>query len=121
MTRIKGDQPVHLTTSGEDKIVETEGGLHVELESLQKVSIYNIIRVKKYDLSDTGDFIIHNIDFVNGGIAKLGYASSGKLMEFRTRGIAVAIEGDHITLDVRRQWRPGQDSNLHGPGIESRR
>jgi hypothetical protein len=100
MAQIKGDKDIHVTEEADSTKVETEGGLQIEFEDIQKVSIFNITRVSAYALSQPGDFIIHEISFTNGGFAKLAYSTSGKIMEFRTRGIVVRAEGDRITLDV---------------------
>lgn len=100
MPTIKGDKEVHVTEDDDLATVTTDGNLKVSLDSVQKVSIYNIIRVQRYDLSKTDDFIIHEIQFFGGGMAKLSYSKTGKIMEFRSRGILILVEGDHVTLDI---------------------
>jgi hypothetical protein len=101
MPQIRSDQEMSVTETEGGTHVEADGDVRVDLEKISKISIDNIVRVQRYDLSSTDDFIIHKIDFVNGGTAVLGYAKSGKLMRFKTSGIVIAIEnGDHITLDA---------------------
>ena len=100
MTKITSDKQFDVTETDGLTKVNAEGRLKVHFDDIQTVSIYNIIRLEKYDLSETADFIVHEISFIHGGMAKLAYSKTGKIMEFRSRGIAIRADGDHITLDV---------------------
>jgi hypothetical protein len=87
--------------TGDDTLVQTEGSLRVDIERIRKITLDNIIRVKNYVITTTADFITHSIEFVNGGTARIGYSTSGKLMEFKVSGVAVAVVGgDCIVLDA---------------------
>lgn len=102
MPKIKGDDDIHVTQVGDTTAVTSTGKLQVEFDSIQKVSIYNIMRLETYTVSKTDDFIIHQMTFTHGGSAKLGYSTEGKIMEFSSHAIAVLVEGDRITLDAPR-------------------
>jgi hypothetical protein len=94
MTTIRGDKPALVTR-------DKANGLRVKLDHIRKISVDNITRVEKYDLSNGDEFVIHTICFVNGGSAVLGYSRSGKIMRFRTSGINMLVkDGNHIILDT---------------------
>lgn len=100
MANIRADKPVSVTRGDGRTLIRTEGNLRVKLDHIRKISIDNITRIKRYDLSNGDDFIIHTIQFVNGGSAVLGYSKAGKIMRFQAKGIRMRfLQGDHVVLD----------------------
>jgi hypothetical protein len=79
-------------------VASGSSNLRINISLIRKISLDNITRVRRYDLSNHEDFVIHTIEFMNGGTVVLGYNKAGKIMRFQVNGIRTRIDGDHITL-----------------------
>lgn len=87
MTKISGDQSISVTKTAGGTRVGSEGTVTVKVDRIRKITLANILRVRSYDLSTEGEFVIHKIAFAYGGNAIIGYSKTGKLMRFETNDL----------------------------------
>ena len=79
------------TPDGRVFIVDKDGNTNVNLPTIQKVSIDNIIDLKSHIIMRDGNQTIHNIELLDGGTVKLAFTTDGKLVEFSGKGIRQSI------------------------------
>ena len=79
------------TPDGRTFLVDKDGNTNVNLPTIQKVSIDNIIDLKTHIIMRDGDMTIHNIELLDGGTVKLAFTKDGKLVEFSGKGIRQSI------------------------------
>lgn len=73
-----------------------DGKPKITLSNLKSVGIRNIVDVQSYSLTKTEEFVMHDIEFVNGGRAKMGYSHAGRLMELSKEGnVVISVSRDN--------------------------
>ena len=79
------------TPDGRTFLVDKDGNTNVNLPTIQKVSIDNIIDLKSHIIMRNGDLTVHNIELLDGGTVKLSFTADGQLVEFSAKGIRQSI------------------------------
>ena len=79
------------TPDGRTFSVDKDGNTNVNLPTIKKVSIDNIIDLKSHIIMRDGNQTIHNIELIDGGTVKLAFTTNGKLIEFSAKGISQSI------------------------------
>ena len=79
------------TPDGRTFSVDKDGNTNVNLPTIQKVSIDNIIDLKSHIIMRDGNQTMHNIELLDGGTVKLVFTTDGQLVEFSGKGIRQSI------------------------------
>lgn len=63
----------------------------LSLEGISRVGVHNVIDLLSHRVMRSGDLTVHEFEFHGGGHVKLAYRESGKLEEFQTTKMRVAV------------------------------
>ena len=86
------------TPDGRTFVVDKNGNANINLPTIEKVSIDNILDLKSHIIMRDGKLIIHNIELLDGGIVKISFTSSGELVEFSGKNIRQTITKDNNVI-----------------------
>lgn len=79
------------TPDGRTFLVDKDGNTNVNLPTIQKVSIDNIIDLKSHIIMRDGEKTTHKIELLDGGTVNLSFMTDGQLVEFSGKGIRQSI------------------------------
>ena len=79
------------TPDGRTFIVDKDGNANINLPTITKVSIDNILDLKSHIIMRDGELTIHNIELLDGGNVKISFTTSGELVEFSGKNIKQTI------------------------------
>lgn len=94
------DGSIRVTTpEGKVLMIDKDGGMRVNLQSINRVCLENIFDLQSYIIMREKDLTVHKIEFRDGGSAKIVYTSQGKLVEFSGNKIGQTLtKGSDITI-----------------------
>lgn len=72
---------------------------------IKAIALENIVHVKSYRLMRVDDFIVHNIEFNDGGTVDLRYTATGKLVEFSGNQIGLNVSPQGV-ITLKRYSEP---------------
>ena len=70
------------TPEGKVIVMNKDGNVQIDLQSISKVGFENILDLKSHVIMRDGDLTVHKAEFHDGGKVKLAFTSQGKLVEF---------------------------------------
>lgn len=82
------------TPDGRVFSMDKSGNVEVRLETIERVSVENIVDLKSYVIVRDGDLVVHKMEFYDGGQVKLSFSTQGKIHEFSGNKIGQTITKD---------------------------
>ena len=74
------------------------GNTNINLPTIQKVSIDNILDLKSHIIMRDGDLTVHNIELLDGGTVKIAFTTSGELVKFYANNVCQTITKDNVVI-----------------------
>jgi hypothetical protein len=79
------------TTDGRIFLLDNEGNMQINLETIKSVGFENIFDLKTHVIMREGDLTVHKAEFHDGGHVKIAFTRQGKLVEFSAHKIGQTI------------------------------
>lgn len=80
---LRDDGSVKVTTpEGTVLIMDKDGNIKGNIETITRVGIENIFDVKTHTIMREGELTVHKMEFHDGGRVKLAYTTQGEMKEF---------------------------------------
>lgn len=88
--------------------MDKDGNMHINLNNIKSIGIENITDLKTHRVFREGNMTMHQIEFYDGGSAKIGYTSTGQLVEFSTTRMSFSISKDNEIVLKKYEGKAGQ-------------
>jgi len=86
------DGKIKVTTAAGQVInLDEQGNAFIDLSSIKAIGFENVVDLKSYVIMREGELTVHRVEFIDGGVVKIAYASDGKLVEFTGKEIGQTI------------------------------
>ena len=86
------------TPDGKSFLIDKNGNTNINLPTIQKVSIDNILDLKSHIIMRDGDLTVHNIELLDGGTVKIAFTTSGELVKFYANNVCQTITKDNVVI-----------------------
>ena len=79
------------TPDGKTLVMDKDGNVQVNLETIKSVGIENIFDLKSHVIMREGALTVHKFEYHDGGGVKIAFTTQGKLVEFSCDKIGQTI------------------------------
>ncbi len=70
---------------------DRDGNIQLDIENIEAIGIKSITEVISHRIMRDGAVTVHEIEFINGGSAKVAYTTEGKLKEFSCSKVGTTL------------------------------
>jgi hypothetical protein len=105
--QIKPEGPLEITISPDGSVsANSEGALELNFDKIKSVGVENIIDVETYSITRVARSTSHFVKFFGGGEVILAYSDQGRILDFSTKDVQLAVAGGD-KLMIRRKTSAG--------------